>query len=74
MRKRTQALLNELEFDLDADMLVEELPTAQRQLVLIARAIRMNPDVIVMDEPTSSLSISETDNLFRVIKTLKNVT
>jgi ribose transport system ATP-binding protein len=72
MKLRTQEMLNELEFDLKADMLVSTLSTAQRQLVLIARAIAMDPDVIVMDEPTSSLSISEVDNLFRVIKMLKS--
>ncbi len=72
MQRRTQDMLDELEFDLKADMLVSGLSTAQRQLVLIARAIAMEPDVIVMDEPTSSLSISEVDNLFRVIKILKS--
>lgn len=71
MKQKTKKMLFDLGFKLDAEMIVSDLSTAQRQLVLIARAIAMNPDVIVMDEPTSSLSVSEMDSLFHVIETLK---
>lgn len=72
MFQEAQKLLDELEFEVDARDQVSNLSTAQQQLVLIARTVSMNSSLIIMDEPTSSLSISEIDNLFRVIKELKN--
>lgn len=71
MFQEAQELLDELEFEVDAREQVSRLSTAQQQLVLIARTVSMNSSLIIMDEPTSSLSISEIDNLFRVIKELK---
>ena len=71
MRKNAQELLDRLSINIQADELVSSLSTAKQQLVLIARSIALNPDVIIMDEPTSSLSISEIDNLFVLIKDLK---
>ncbi|WP_413317255.1 sugar ABC transporter ATP-binding protein [Agrococcus sp. 1P02AA] len=50
---------------------VEHLSTGQQQLVEIARALSMQPKVIVFDEPTASLSQRETANLFRIIKELR---
>ncbi|QNM10430.1 sugar ABC transporter ATP-binding protein [Lachnospiraceae bacterium OF09-33XD] len=71
MRREAQTLLDELEFDLRAEDLVEKLPPAKQQLILIARTVSCNSRVIVMDEPTSSLSHNETKQLFKVIKSLK---
>jgi ABC-type sugar transport system ATPase subunit len=72
MENETQRLLDRLKFDVDATILVKDLPPAKQQLVLIARAIGMDSKLIIMDEPTSSLSIGETENLFEVVKTLKD--
>lgn len=51
--------------------LVEELSVAQRQIVEIAKALTMESDVIIMDEPTASLSSEEVRRLFEIIEDLK---
>src|SRR5262249_24021079 len=51
--------------------LVGELPPGQRQLVEVARALSLDARVIIMDEPTSSLTQRETDRLYEVIADLK---
>lgn len=72
MEEEAEKLLEELHFDVNVRELVCNLPTAQQQLVLIARTVSMESSLVIMDEPTSSLSISEIDNLFRVIGELKS--
>lgn len=71
MHKEAQALIDELGFDLDAKAPVDKLSPAKQQLVLIARTVSCNSKVVVMDEPTSSLSHSETQQLFKVIRDLR---
>src|SRR4051812_47943271 len=51
---------------------VGDLPPGQRQLVEIARALSMNARVLIMDEPTSSLTQAETDRLFEVVDDLRS--
>ena len=55
---------------LDPDTLVGDLRIGQQQLVEIARALLQNARVLIMDEPTSALSMTEVDVLFRVIREL----
>ncbi|MDL2236404.1 sugar ABC transporter ATP-binding protein [Christensenellaceae bacterium OttesenSCG-928-K19] len=50
---------------------VNALPVARQQLVEIAKAVSMDSKIIIMDEPTSALSPTEIDNLFRIIRDLK---
>ena len=57
--------------DFDVDDLVSDLSLAQRQLLEIAKALSLNARVVIMDEPTSSLTSTETDRLMRVIGELK---
>jgi len=57
---------------LDPDIPVRRLSIADQQLVEIARALFTKAEVIVMDEPTSSLSASDAQNLFQTIKELKS--
>lgn len=52
--------------------LVEELSISEKQLVEIAKALLMDTKILIMDEPTSSLTPEEINNLFRIIKDLRN--
>ena len=69
-REATVAVLRRLEEDLEPDRLVGDLRIGQQQLVEIARALLQNARVLIMDEPTSALSTTEVDVLFRVIREL----
>ena len=66
-----QASLERLGFDLEARTPVRRLSQAQRQLVEIARAVVRATRLVIMDEPTSSLSAKEVDELFRVVRQLQ---
>lgn len=66
------ASLTRLEFDLDPRTQVRRLGPAQRQLVEIARAVVRSERLVIMDEPTSSLSAKEVEELFRVVRQLKS--
>lgn len=71
LNERARQLLNEYGFKLDPQARVVRLSAASRQLVEITRAIVEAKRVIVMDEPTSSLTNHEVEELFRLIRTLK---
>jgi ribose transport system ATP-binding protein len=71
MRARVTTLLERLGADFAPSTLVEDLSIAQRQMVEIAKALSIDARVIIMDEPTSSLTISETERLLDVIADLK---
>ena len=73
MLEEAQKLLDRLNFDIRADAMVSELSPANQQMVLIARSISTDASVVVMDEPTSSLSYQETQALFDVIRQLKQL-
>jgi ribose transport system ATP-binding protein len=64
-------ILMQLGVDFTPEDSVEELSIAQRQMVEIAKALSMDSRIIIMDEPTSSLTLTETENLLRVIADLK---
>ncbi|AUG55603.1 sugar ABC transporter ATP-binding protein [Thalassospira marina] len=66
----TRALMKELEEDLDPLTPVEELRLGQQQIVEIARALQAKSRILIMDEPTSALSASEVEVLFKVINDL----
>lgn len=70
--RRTKLLLKELEEDIDPMTLVEDLRLGQQQIVEIARALSVNSRILIMDEPTSALSASEVEVLFKVIRDLKS--
>lgn len=71
LRRRVRPFLERLGCDFGPDAMVEELSLAQRQLVEIAKALSLDARLVIMDEPTSSLTISETERLLRVIAALK---
>jgi simple sugar transport system ATP-binding protein len=70
MREAAQKLLARLGADLDVDAPLRTFAIAQRQIVAIARALAGEAKVIFMDEPTSSLTQSETDRLLGIVRTL----
>lgn len=72
MRQQAQAIMDQLGMTLDPDTEVAELGVAQQQLVEIAKAISQNARILVLDEPTASLSDNETEKLFRMIDQLKH--
>jgi len=67
----TIALLAELGLALNPNDIVGELTIAKQQMVEIAKAVSYRGSVIIMDEPTSSLTPAETDALFKIIRSLK---
>src|SRR5437762_12024067 len=71
MRAQARAMLRQIEADLDVDQPISRLSTAQEQLVQIAAALGTQAKVIIMDEPTSSLSVRESEHLFGLLAKLK---
>jgi ribose transport system ATP-binding protein len=71
LHERVEPLLKRLGVDFTPTDLVENLSIAQRQMVEIAKALSLNARVIIMDEPTSSLTLTETDRLLSVISDLR---
>ena len=71
MKHEAQKALDALGLDLDAGMLIRGLSVAQQQMIEIARAVNEGAKILILDEPTASLSKSETDNLFAQIHRLK---
>ncbi|TLV03214.1 sugar ABC transporter ATP-binding protein [Dyadobacter luticola] len=70
----TAQLLQQLCIDpiLSPDTQVSELSAGQKQMVEIAKALAKNPSVLILDEPTASISGSDTQTLFNIIRDLKN--
>lgn len=71
MEALTRQYLQQVGLDIDPYTVIRDLPISQRQLIEIAKAVSMNASLIIMDEPNSSLSESDTERLFKVIEQLK---
>lgn len=67
--KKALARLNNT--NINVNTLVQNLSLAQKQMVLIARAIRVNCNFLILDEPTAPLSATETEELFKIVKLLR---
>jgi ABC-type sugar transport system ATPase subunit len=71
MTEKTKELLQGFNFNLRPETKINDLSTADRQMVEIVKALTREAAIIVMDEPTSSLSRTETEKLLETIRTLR---
>lgn len=71
MRNKTKQLLSRLKLAVDPDTPVNDLKVGQQQVVEIAKALLLDSEVIIMDEPTSAISDSEVEVLYGIIEDLK---
>ncbi len=71
LRERTRSLLDRVGLNLDPDTPVERLAAGERQLVEIARALGQETRLLILDEPTTSLSTRETEKLFALLQSLR---
>ena len=70
-RAAAEQLLQEVGLAIDPDTRVSRLSTAQKQMIEVAKALSFSARIIIMDEPTSSLTDRETETLFGIIKKLR---
>ena len=71
LQRRTAALLARVGLNLPPDTLVSSLSTGQMQMVEIAKALSLDARILVMDEPTSSLTAGESAHLFAIVRQLR---
>jgi ribose transport system ATP-binding protein len=71
MRSKTVELFDLFKVDINPNTLVRELSPAQKQIVEIAKAVSKNVKILIMDEPSAPLSVSEVEHMFEIIKQLK---
>ena len=71
MRQTAAAVLKRLDFPIDLDAQVADLPVAERQITAIARGLAAEARLIFMDEPTASLTRAEVDRLLAVVRRLQ---
>ncbi len=72
MEQEAKRILDDLKIDIDPKETVGDLPVSKQQMVEIAKALSINAKILIMDEPTSSLTAREIEDLFRIIKKLKS--
>ena len=71
MEKKTKELLGNLEADIKPNEKIKDLSIAQRHIVQISRSLIHDADIVIMDEPTASLSQKEIYELYSIIRNLK---
>ncbi len=71
MKSKSRDIFNLFELDLDPNALVRDLSPAKQQIVEIAKAVSKNVKILIMDEPSAPLSVSEVERMFDIIKGLK---
>ncbi|SHF25787.1 inositol transport system ATP-binding protein [Kaistia soli DSM 19436] len=72
MAAETEKLIRRIGLERNPMTLVRDLSVAEQQMVEIARALSMDSRVIIMDEPTSALSLAEVEKLFKIVRRLKD--
>ena len=71
MRQKTREVFQKMNLDLDPDTMVRDLDASYKQIVEISRALMQNASIIIMDEPTTSLTDPEIQRVFAMMRTLK---
>jgi len=71
MVNETEKILKKYNIDINPRAIISDLSVAKRQLVEAIKAVSLNPDILIMDEPTSSLTLIEAESLFKIIKDFK---
>ena len=72
MNERAAELLGDLEIDIDPGATVRDLSGGERQLVALSRTLLSDPEIIIMDEPTSALSVEGADRVLALIDRLRD--
>ncbi len=72
INRKTKELLDMINIDLDPETKVSDLSVAKQQMVEIAKALSFNSSVLIMDEPTAALADSEIEDLFAIIRRLRD--
>lgn len=72
MNQMTKELLDSLHLDISPTETVSNLSVAKQQMIEIAKAISLNADILIMDEPTAALTNSEIEDLFKFVADLKS--
>ena len=71
MKSKTREIFKLFNVDIDPDVLVQDLSPAEQQIVEIAKAVSKNVKILIMDEPSAPLSVSEVEHMFEIIRQLK---
>ena len=71
MKREAQRIIDEMGSDIDVSVNAKDLNTASMQMVEIAKALSLDCKLLILDEPTSSLSLADTEKLFRIVRGLK---
>jgi len=68
MEAKAQTIFDQFEVDIDPKTLVRDLPTSRQQIVEIAKAVSKKAKILIMDEPSAPLSMTEVEHLFKIIR------
>ncbi len=71
MRKKAQEVMDKMGVNIPIDAVMSDLSVGQQQMVEICKALMVDAKVLIMDEPTAALTQSETEGLFKLIKSLR---
>ncbi|MCL2127470.1 MAG: sugar ABC transporter ATP-binding protein [Treponema sp.] len=72
MRKKTEAILQTLNVNFSPDTLMSELTAGEQKLVEIAKGLVFQHKIMILDEPTASLSASETEHILEIVRKVRN--
>ena len=72
LHQRSQSILQEIEAEIESQAIIRNLSIAQKQIVMIARALSQQASLLIMDEPTATLTSIEIESLFRLIRNLQS--